>query len=53
MAYKVLLNCTFESDCEFCIFRGECNGDCPLKIGFYFGNSRSKQLDIVGIWRGK
>ena len=53
MAYKVLLNTTYQSDCEFCIFRGGCNGNCPLKIGFYFGNSRSKKLDIVGIWKEK
>lgn len=53
MAYKVFCNDSFQSDCDFCIFKEECNGDCPLKMGYYFGSSRSKKLDIVGIWKEK
>lgn len=50
MAYKVLLNTTYWSDCHLCIFRGKCNCNCPLKIGWYFGSSRSKKTDIVDVW---
>ena len=53
MGYKVLLNTANQSDCECCIFRGKCNGKCPLQANWYFGSSRSKKTDIVDVWDAK
>lgn len=50
MGYKVLLNTSYQSDCDCCIFRGKCNGKCPLQINWYFGSARSKKTDIVEVW---
>lgn len=53
MSYKVFYNATYKSDCDFCIFNGKCKSDCPLKVGYYFGSSRSKKADFREIWREK
>lgn len=53
MSYKVLLNSTYEDDCYLCILRDKCSGRCPLKVGWYFGSSRSKKTDIVDVWEAK
>ena len=53
MGYKVLLNTSDQSDCDFCIFRGKCNDNCPLRINWYFGSSRSKKTDIVDVLDAK